>query len=85
MTWTIQHKFCSDHLDHFAPGQGSQSLRRLPGRHEGVFQHPALNELPGLQGVVCLLDQIIPDSVFPHNEDGIDAVGQSTQLGALFA
>ncbi len=65
--------------------RGASCLGRLPGGEQGVLQHPALDELPGLQGVVGLLDQVVPDAVLSHDENGVDAVGQAPQLGPLFA
>ena len=34
----------------------------LPGGHEGGLQHPALDELPGLQSLVGLLHQVVPNA-----------------------
>ena len=50
-----------------------------------VVQHPALDELPGLQGVVRLLHQVLADAVLADMDDGVDAVGKTPQLGPLFA
>ena len=55
------------------------------GGIHAVFQHPALTQLPGLQRVVGLLDQVVADAVLAHDENGVDVVGQASQLGPLFA
>ena len=54
MAGTVQDKLCPDHLYHLGAGHLPQCVRRLPGGEHGVLQHPALDELAGLQGI-CLL------------------------------
>ena len=63
---------------------GEAGVGGLPGVQEGGFQYPALDELPGLQGVVSLLHQIVPDVLFPDDDHRVDGVGQGPQLGPLF-
>ena len=72
-------------MHHLAAGGHRQLLRRLPGGQQRILQHPALDELPGLQRVVDLLDQIVADSVLAHMDDGVQIGGQGPQLRALLA
>ena len=36
-------------------------------------------------GVVGLLHQVVPDAVLAHVQDGVNAVGQTPELGPLLA
>ena len=42
------NELAADDLHHLAAGGPGQLLRTLPGGEQRVFQHPALDELPGL-------------------------------------
>ena len=54
-------------------------------RVHGILQPLALNQLPGLQGIVRLLHQVVADTVLTYMNDGVQGRGQAPQLGPLFA
>ena len=82
----VQHELGADDLDHLAAGGLGQFLRRQTGVvFDVVVQDLALDELPGLQGIVGLLDQVFADAVLADVDNGVDAVCQAPKLGALLA
>ena len=80
----VEHELGPDDLDLLAAGPLRQLPAGLPCCQHGVLQHPALDDLPGLQGVVGLLDQVVADALLADVDDGVDAVGNAPQLGPLF-
>ena len=86
MALPVQHELGADHLHHLAAGGLCQLLRRETGVIlDIVLQNPALDEFPGLQRIVGLLDEVLPDAILADVDDGVDGVGQPSQLGSLFA
>ena len=82
----VQYKFRTDDLHHLAAGSRRQLLcRKACIILNIVFKDTALDELPGLQRIIGLLDEVFADSVLPHMDDGVDGVGQSAKLCPLLA
>ena len=69
MALSIKYKFGPNDLHAFASGAFGQLLAGLPGGEHGALQHPAFDELPGLQGLIGLLHQIVSNAVLSdlHN------------------
>ena len=81
----LQHDHAADHLDHIGTQRLTQRLRQLLGRLGGRLQvHPHLDQLPHIQCVVQLGDQVVRDPLFADLEDGLQSVGLGTPRGPFF-
>ena len=65
-------------------GGAGQGLGQFPRLLRGGFQHVEFDQLPGGEGVVHLLHQLVPDAPLPHLEDGLGVGGDALQRRPLF-
>ena len=86
MALAVEHEFGADDLHHLAAGGLCQRLGRQTGvKFNVVVQDAALDQLPRLQGVVRLGDEVFTDAVLADLEDGVDGVCKAPKLGPLLA
>ena len=64
----------------------AMSSAALPGgQGGGLYEHPALDELPLLQSVVRLLDDLGAHAGLAHHENGVLVYRQGAEIGPLLA
>ena len=79
------HKFIADTLDSFGVKGFAELVADLARRHQRRLQNLSLDQLPGLQLAVQLLDQRVGDALLAHHQGGIELICLCAELCALLA